>query len=225
LPRSESSEQCRREGWDWNILLDCISDHPATFAGILYVAFQPFQPRIIFQGTGRQFQEPGADDAAMHPEVCDLCEVELVVAFRHQLEAFRISLHHAVFDSIMYHFHVMPGAHPADVSPALLGRQRGEDRRELFHRRLVTTDHQTVANGQAPNAAAGAGIDIVNLFLLEVPGPSNIVVESGIAAIDHRITRVEKCRDGLNGLLRRRAGWDHNPDRARGFELADKIGQ
>jgi len=27
----------------------------------------------------------------------------------------------------------------------------------------------------------------------------------------------------MNGLLRRRAGWDHNPDRARGLKLADKI--
>src|SRR5438445_11234601 len=116
----------------------------------------------------------------MHPEVCDLCEVELVVAFRHQLEAFRIPLHHAVFDSIMYHFHIMPGTHSADVSPALLRRQRGEDRRELFHRCLVATDHQTVADGQAPNAAAGAGIDIVNLFLLEVPGPSTTAVASAV---------------------------------------------
>ena len=65
----------------------------------------------------------------------------------------------------------------------------------------------------------------MNLFLLEVRGPPNIVVESGIAAIDHRVALVEQRRDGLNGLLRRRAGWDHDPDRARGLELADEIGQ
>src|SRR4029078_1544815 len=155
--------------------------------------------------------------------VCDLSEVEPIVALRHELETFRIALHHAVLDSVMHHLHIMPSADTPDVGPALFRRQRREDRREIFHRRLVATDHQTVSDLQPPNTAAGTGIDIMKLFLLEVRGPSNIVVESGVAAIDHRVARVEQRRDGLNGFLRRYAGGDHDPDGAWGLELADKI--
>src|SRR5689334_6545044 len=104
----------------------------------------------------------------MHPEVCDLSKIELIVAFRHELESFRIPLHHAVLDPVMHHFYVMTGADTADVGPALFGRQRREDRRELFYRRFVATDHQTVSDFQPPNSAASASIDIMNLLFLEV---------------------------------------------------------
>ena len=37
-------------------------------------------------------------------------------------------------------------------------------------------------------------------------------------------TQVKQRPDGLNGFLCRRAGRNHDPDRARGLQLADEVG-
>ena len=48
-------------------------------------------------------------------------EVELVVARVHDLEAFGVGLHQAVFDAVVDHLHVVAGARAADVEVAALG--------------------------------------------------------------------------------------------------------
>ena len=63
------------------------------------------------------------------------------------------------------------------------------------------------------------------LLLLEVRSPSNIVVKSCVAAVDHRVAWMEQRHHGLNSLICWCPGWNHNPDCARGLEPADEVGE
>src|ERR1700688_617435 len=96
-----------------------------------------------------------------------------------------ISLHQAVFDAVVNHFDEMAGAHGAGVDITLLDagvaplasagagdiatarRQACEDRIEAIDHRLVAADHHAIAAVDAPNAAAGADVDIVDAALLQ----------------------------------------------------------
>ena len=72
------------------------------------------------------------------------------------------------------------------------GAKRPEDRIEAIDRFLVASDHQAVAAIEAPHAAAGAAIDIVNALGLECFGPPDVVLVEGVAAVDDGVARIEE---------------------------------
>ena len=103
------------------------------------------------------------------------------------VETFGIGLHQAIFDAVVDHLDEMPGADRAGVEIALLdagvaslpplgarnvaeaGRKRGEDRVEAFDHLLVAADHHAVAALDAPDAAGGADVDVMDAALLSTP--------------------------------------------------------
>src|SRR6185437_7862908 len=101
------------------------------------------------------------------PDLGDLPEVQL--EFRLVLEdgkPFGIRLHHSVFDAVVDHLHEVARADWADAAPALV-----TGRSECFKNGLqaiddffIAADHHAVAFLEAPHAAAGAAIDIVDAF-------------------------------------------------------------
>src|SRR4051812_39614501 len=69
-----------------------------------------------------------------------------------------------------------------DVAGA--GRQSGEDRLEALYRVSLATDHHAIAALEAPDAAAGADIDIVDGLRRQLRGAADVVNVVGVAAID-----------------------------------------
>ena len=87
----------------------------------------------------------------------------------HQLEAFGVRLHQAVLDAVVDHLHVVAGAVAADAQIAVRRRQRQEDRLEPpadFRRRRRPSGSSL---RQAPDAAARAGVDVVNAVRRRAP--------------------------------------------------------
>ncbi len=98
---------------------------------------------------------------------------------------------------------------------AAAGRQRLEDRIELLHHFFRAADHHAVAALQTPDAAAGADVDVVNAFFLELCGAANVIFEIRVAAVDEDVARLHALGQGLHRLLGRTAGRNHDPcDRA-----------
>ncbi len=118
------------------------------------------------------------------------------------IQAFGIGRHDAVLNSVVNHLHEMAAAHRSAMQVAILGRaadffaarraidisapgrQRLEDRIQMFHDVGFAADHQAVPALQAPYAAAGSDIGVVNAFGLQLLGAPNIVDVIGVAAID-----------------------------------------
>ena len=66
-------------------------------------------------------------------------------------------------------------------------RQALEDGIKAIHHGLVAADHHAITALQPPNAARGADIDIFDATFPQVFGAADIVLEEGVAAIDHHI--------------------------------------
>ena len=95
-------------------------------------------------------------------------------------EAFGVGGHDAVLDAVVDHFDEVAGAVGAAVEITLLGGaaellaaggardvagaggERGEDGVEAFHDVVFAADHHAVAALEAPDAAAGADVDVVD---------------------------------------------------------------
>src|SRR5690554_2764783 len=104
----------------------------------------------------------------MTPDLRDLIRVQAKLFFRAEdLKPLSISLHHAVFDSIVNHFHIMSCAGWADVAPSFIWRrgQALQGRFQSFYGLRRATDHHAVACGEAPDAAACAHVDELYAFL------------------------------------------------------------
>src|SRR5207237_1098945 len=186
-PRAEAREQRRRDRGQRHGFLDGVLDRPAPFAGVLDVVLQTLEPGVVRQCRRGELRPPRADDGALIPELVDLRQVESVLRGRHQLDAFGVALHHRVLDAVVNHLHVVPGAHTADVQPAVRRRECREDRREAIDGALVAADHQTVAILQAPDAAARSRIDIVQAAGRELTATSDVVRPLRVAAVDDRV--------------------------------------
>src|SRR5262249_57199823 len=75
-----------------------------------------------------------------------------------------------------------------------ISRARGEhleDRIEMPHGRLRATDHHAVTALQAPHAAAGSDIDVVDPLGRELLCAADVVDVVGIAAIDEDVAALE----------------------------------
>src|SRR5271167_1670310 len=62
--------------------------------------------------------------------------------------------------------------------------KRFEDRIEPLHSRLRTADHHAIATFEAPHAAAGAYVHIVNASRFEFFGAADVVNVVGVAAVN-----------------------------------------
>ena len=87
-----------------------------------------------------------------------------------------------------------------------------------------TADHHAVAALQAPHAAAGADVDIVDLFGCELLGAADVVHVVGVAAVDQDVAWLQVRHHLMDGLVNdsRR---HHEPDRARRVEFLHQVAE
>ncbi len=86
---------------------------------------------------------------------------------------------------------VAPGSARCSVRPR---SECVEDRLEACDRGAGAANHQAVAAFDAPDAAAGADIEVVDTAGLQVTRAPNIVDVVRIPAVDHNITRLQVSR-------------------------------
>src|SRR5829696_1945984 len=131
LARTETSQQGERDDRSGDVMVDGLLDGPAPLAGVGHVA-----PDVLEVGTIRlecpsgELEEPRPHHRALHPQVRDAREVELVIARMHDLEALGVGLHQPVLDAVVDHLHVVARARTADVEEAAGWREGGEDGHE-----------------------------------------------------------------------------------------------
>ena len=176
-------------------------ERPAPFAGVLDVALERGEVGVLGERARRQLEQPRSHDAALVPQRGDRAEIDLVVAGVHQLEAFGVGLHQAVFDAVVDHLHVVAGAVVADAQIAVLRRQRQEDRLEPLADLGFAADHQAVAFLQPPDAAAGAGVDVVDALGRQRLRAPHVVVKVGVAAVDDGVAGRQQAAERGDGRL------------------------
>ena len=88
---------------------------------------------------------------------------------------------------------------------------------------LGAADHHAVAAFEAPDAAAGADVHVVNAFVAEHLRAADVVFEIGIAAVDEDVAGFHLLGDGLGCGFCRGAGGNHEPGDARGAELGAEV--
>ena len=63
---------------------------------------------------------------------------------------------------------------------------------------IAAADHHAVALGETPDAAAGSRVDVVHAACRKLLGPPDVVLEVGVAAVDHRVARpADRVEDTL----------------------------
>src|SRR6185312_8618647 len=82
-----------------------------------------------------------------------------------------------------------------------------------------------IAAFESPDAAAGSDVDVVNAFLAQRLGATNIVLPEGVAAVDDDVIAVEQLCQGVDGGLGNLAGGQHDPDGAGLFQFLDELFQ
>src|SRR4029450_3952302 len=105
----------------------------------------------------------------------------------------------------------------------LAGSERSEDRRQARERLTRAADHQTVTAFGAPDAAARAGVHVVETTGSELSRAPNIVLVVAVAAVDDRVARIEGRSDCLARFFSRGTRGHHNPPRARPVESTHEI--
>ena len=90
---------------------------------------------------------------------------------------------------------------------------------------LFAADHQTVADLEPPDAAAGAGVDEVQALWFEFFGAPDRILVIGIAAVDDDVAFGEDWQQLLDGLIDGVARRYHQPDGARRTQLIGEIRQ
>ncbi len=83
-------------------------------------------------------------------------------------------------------------------------------------------DHQAVAALEAPDAAAGAHVDVVDALGGEFFGAADVVDVVGVAAVDEDVAGFE-MRDDLGDGVVDGCGGDHEPDGAGFGEFAEQV--
>src|SRR6476661_9064856 len=108
-------------------------------------------------------------------------------------EAFGVSGHDPVFNTVVNHLDEMPGAIGAAMQIALFGcaaeflaarcsrdvanprSQRSENRIQALNDVWLAADHHTVTAFETPNAATGSDINVMNILGREVLGALDVV--------------------------------------------------
>ncbi|EEF93657.1 hypothetical protein CATMIT_01710, partial [Catenibacterium mitsuokai DSM 15897] len=182
LTRTQALHQRSGDDRRGHVQVDRLGHGPAAFAGIFHVRRDALQRRILAQRIGAEVEQPRTHHAAVAPDLRDLVQVQAELGLAPEDgEALGIGLHHSVLDAVVDHLGEVARAAGPDPAPAALGRRRQgfEDRPQPFDRGLVAADHQAVALLQAPHAAAGAGVDVVQAVLAQFAGAAHGVLVVG----------------------------------------------
>src|SRR5437762_1665740 len=116
-------------------------------------------------------------------------------------ETFGVSLHQAVFDSVVDHLHEMTCSRWSTMEVTILyganffptrrahnlaasRRQSLEDWIEMTDCLVRPADHHAVATLQAPHAAAGSHVNVINTLPAQGDRPARVVFEIRITAVD-----------------------------------------
>src|ERR1044072_4278564 len=126
------------------------------------------------------------------------------------VKTFGVGLHQSVFDAVVHHLDEVTRAHGTCVNIALLdpriaalapagarniadpGRQRGKDRIEPVDHGLVAADHHAITALDAPDAAAGADVDIVDALFVERLAAADVVLPERVAAVDDDVSLLKQ---------------------------------
>src|ERR1019366_9539775 len=192
LAGAEASEKSGGKHIHRHGFINCGLDGPAAFAGVLHESAVLRQRGILRQRHGSQIEQPRTDHSPAPPHFRDIWQVEIVAEFFRQflagsiaedVKALGISLHQSVFDAVVHHLDEMSGTRWPAMNVALFGGaryfvaarcpgniagsggERFEDSIELLHSFLGAANHHAITAVQAPDAAAGADIHVVNAFL------------------------------------------------------------
>ena len=94
----------------------------------------------------------------------------------------------------------------------------------MSHGRLRSADHHAVTALQAPDAAAGPDIHVIDPFRRELMGAADVIHIVRIAAVDEDVAALEMRHEVGNGAIHD-GRWNHQPDRARLLQLAHEVGK
>ena len=174
--------------------------------------------RIFDDRLRGEIDEPRRQHAAAAPDLGDVGDRQAeamllgdgrVVRALHDVEALGERLHDAVLDAVVDHLDEVARADRAAVQIALLRgagdlvaarraldlaaawRERLEDRIEALDDLVLAADHEAVAALEAVHAAAGAGVDVVDVLRGERLRAADVVLEERVAAVDDRVARLE----------------------------------
>ena len=115
-----------------------------------------------------------------------------------------------------------PSRVPACAGCRRARRKRREDRIEMLDHLGLAADHHAVAALQAPDAAAGADVDVVDALGGEFLRAADVVDVVGVAAVDEDVAAFEKgSRLAMTAV--HDGGRHHEPDRARLGQLLDEV--
>src|SRR5690348_593057 len=128
LARCEARQQRERDDRRGHAFVNRGLYRPAALAGVLDIAADVLEVWALLESQRRQIEQPGAHDAAMLPDACDLAQVQVELGLLENLEAFAVRLEHAVLDTVVHHLDEVAGAVSAHVAIAVLRGQRLEDR-------------------------------------------------------------------------------------------------
>jgi hypothetical protein len=81
----------------------------------------------------------------------------------HQIEALGVGLHDPVLHAVVDHLHEVARPRVAEVPPAVRRGQHVEDRASRSTAVRVAADHHAVADLEAPHAARGADVDVLDV--------------------------------------------------------------
>ena len=136
------------------------------------------------------------------------------------VQALGVGGHEPVLDAVVDHLDEVPGAVGAAVQVAVLGVGRGSPVRpgvrgaaptpgaiaakigsSRVDRVVLAADHQAVAALEAPDAAAGADVDVVDAALGQRGRARDVVAVVGVAAVDDDVARLEQRGQAVDGRL------------------------
>ena len=113
----------------------------------------------------------------------------------------------------------------AEQVAGVLLRLRGEhveDGGEPPDRVRGAADHHAVADLQAPDPAARADVDVVDVFATQFLRAGDVVDVVRVAAVDDAVAGFQERRHGVDALSRD-ARRHHQPNRARLSKFADEV--
>jgi len=86
-----------------------------------------------------------------------------------------------------------------------------------------TAEHHAVSAVDAPDAAAGADVDVVNALVFQRAGAADIILVIRVAAVDDGVAGLHETGELGYGLVGGGSGGDHDPGGARLGELRNEI--
>ena len=108
------------------------------------------------------------------------------------------------------------------IDIAASGSERFENRVEVLDDVVFAANHLAVTALEAPDAAAGADVNVVDAFGGELLGAADVVDVVGVAAVDDDVADVELAAQFVERGVHHPCG-NHKPDGARLVELLDEV--